>query len=359
MLQLNLQRFAGEKTERATPRRRLEARREGRIPRSPEFTSAVTLVALVVGLRLVGGRILSGWTNLMQQTLGNAATGDFTQTSLIGLLDGLLLDFVKMILPLIALALVVGLLVSFLQVGAIFLPNQLVPDWNRINPMNGFRRLFSLKSSVEALKSLLKLTVVGAAAYMALSKSTAKIAMLGQMSINAYPSVVGQIVFQMAIEIGLLMVVIGALDFMFQRFEFEKSIRMSHQEIKDEMKQQEGDPKIRGRIRQRGRAIAMQRMMAAVPKADVIVTNPTHYAVALQYDASRNPAPIVLAKGSDELARRIRQAATDAGVPIVENKPLAQTLWKTVEIGEAIPDSLYQAVAQVLAYVYRLKGKRR
>lgn len=359
MLQLNLQRFAGEKTERATPRRRQEARREGRIPRSPELTSAVTLVALLVGLRLVGGRILSGWTDMMQQTLGNAATADFTQQSLIGLLDGELLDFVKLILPLIAIALVVGVLVSFMQVGAVFLPNHLVPDFNRINPVSGFRRLFSLKSSVEALKSLLKLAVVGLVAYMALHGSTAKIAMLGQVSINSYPSVVGQIVFQMGIEISILMVLIGALDFMFQRFEFEKSIRMSRQDIKDEMKQQEGDPLVRGRIRQRGRAIAMQRMMAAVPKADVIVTNPTHFAVALQYDASKNAAPVVVAKGSDELARRIRQAATDAGVPIVENKPLAQTLWKTVEIGEAIPDSLYQAVAQVLAYVYRLKGSRR
>ncbi|GMA49021.1 hypothetical protein GCM10025857_03780 [Alicyclobacillus contaminans] len=215
--------------------------------------------------------------------------------------------------------------------------------------------MWSVQSLAEAVKSILKLLIVAAMAYLAAQNIIGHLADLMTTEIQGLPKVVGGMVAQLGLEISGAFVVLAALDYLFQRYEFERSIRMSREEIKEEMKRQEGDPQIKSQIRQRGRALALRRMMQEVPKADVVITNPTHFAVAIRYDAASMSAPKVVAKGQDELAWRIRKLAEQSGVPRVENRQLAQTLYRTVELDQLIPSELYQAVAEVLAYVYRLR----
>ena len=355
MLRLQLQRFA-EKTERATPQRRREARQEGRLPKSSELTSAVALLGVLLAIRMWGPQVWGMWEDTMRTGLSGAVGIPMTQTALPGLFDKYTWLLVKMLTPMLGVALVVGPLVAFAQVGPMFLPNLLTPDLKRIDPIAGLRRVWSLRSLMELVKSLLKLSIVGSVAYFATKGVQNQLQGLMTTAVVALPGIVGGMVFRLTIEVAVLMLLLAFLDFLFQRFEFERSIRMSRDEIKEEMKRQEGDPLIRSKIRQRGRALAMRRMMQDVPKADVIITNPTHFSVALQYDSTKMAAPVVLAKGADEIAWRIRQLADQAGIPRVENRPLAQALYRQVGVGEPIPQDLFQAVAEVLAYVYRLKA---
>lgn len=359
MLVFDLQRFAGEKTERATPERRRQARREGQVPRSSELTSALTMLTGVILLRVSGPKFWNTWMNAMNQLFSNAGRVDLAkQGQVLALMHQNLRLMLGLLAPLLGAVMVVGAAAGFAQTGPMFLPNLLLPKFSRINPIEGWKRLFSLRASVEAGKSVLKLAIVGLVAYSATRGVIDKVALLTQTQVTSLPAVVGQIVFRLAIEIGILFVVLAFLDYLFQRFEFEKSIRMSRDDIKQEYRNQEGDPVIRSQLRQRGRALAMRRMMQDVPKADVVVTNPTHYAIALLYDAKTMNAPRVIAKGQDEMARRIREIATHAGVPLMENRILARALYREVEIGTEVPGELFRAVAEVLATVYRLREER-
>ncbi len=355
MLQLQLQRFAGEKTERATPQRRREARKQGNIPKSPDLTSAVALLAVLLALKWFGPHIWESWTGMLQSQLSNLNSRDLTPEDLQGLAIQSTWQFLRMLAPIVGVALAVGLAVAFAQVGPVFVPRNLVPNLQRIQPIAGLKRILSLRTLAEAVKSALKLGTVGVIAYLATNKLAQQLDPLVRTDVASLPSVVGGMVFQLAIQIGVALLILAVLDYLFQRYEYEKSIRMSREEIKEEFKRQEGDPQIKSRIRQRGRALAMRRMMQEVPKADVVITNPTHFAVALRYSASEMSAPMVVAKGADEVAWRIRKIAEQHRVPCVENRPLAQSLYRTVDVGQVIPVELYQAVAEVLAYVYRLK----
>ena len=359
MLAFDLQRFAGEKTERATPQRRREARREGQVARSAELTSALTMLTGVILLRMTGPKFWDTWMNAMTKSFSSAGSVDLAkQGQVLGLMHQNLRLMLGLLGPLFGAVMVVGAATGFAQTGPMFLPNLLLPKFSRLNPIEGFKRIFSVRGLVEAGKSLLKLVIVGVVVYAATQGVIDKVVMLTQTQVQTLPAFVGQIVFKLAIEIGILFVLLAFLDYLFQRFEFEKSIRMSREEIKQEHRNQEGDPLIRSQLRQRGRALAMRRMMQDVPKADVVVTNPTHFAVALRYDASTMTAPQVIAKGQDEMARRIRETARQAGVPLMENKPLAQALYREVEIGTEVPAELFRAVAEVLAAVYRLRDGR-
>ncbi|WP_026974476.1 flagellar biosynthesis protein FlhB [Alicyclobacillus contaminans] len=355
MLALDLQRFAGEKTERATPQRRREVRREGRVPRSPELTSALVLLSSLVVLRWGGPRIWDGWLTMMQTQLQQINTADLTTASVMALFRTNTWACVVLLAPVLATALLIGVGVAVAQVGFLIVPKRIMPDFQKISPAAGFRRMWSVQSLAEAVKSILKLLIVAAMAYLAAQNIIGHLADLMTTEIQGLPKVVGGMVAQLGLEISGAFVVLAALDYLFQRYEFERSIRMSREEIKEEMKRQEGDPQIKSQIRQRGRALALRRMMQEVPKADVVITNPTHFAVAIRYDAASMSAPKVVAKGQDELAWRIRKLAEQSGVPRVENRQLAQTLYRTVELDQLIPSELYQAVAEVLAYVYRLR----
>lgn len=352
----DLQRFAEEKTERATPQRRREAHQEGRFPRSQDLTASVALVGILMALKAFGPSIWTKWQDLMSYDLTHLNQQQLNPDNVRALFVTWVGAFTGLLAPLLVVALLLGSLTAFAQVGPVFLTKGLVPDLSRISLVNGFTRMFSLRSSVEAAKSTLKLVVVGSIVYLSIQSMVPKLQGLATAEIGALPTLVGQLAFQIAMEISVVMLILSIFDFAYQRFDFERSIRMSRQEIKDEHKQQEGDPQIKSKIRQRGRALAMRRMMQDVKKADVIVTNPTHFAVALQYDSTSMTAPVVVAKGQDEIARKIRETAEDALIPLVENKPLAQALYRTVEIGAIVPSDLYQAVAEVLAYVYRLKS---
>lgn len=355
MLAVRLQRFAGERTERATPKRRSDARREGQIPKSAELTSSLGFLGAVIALRLVGPSIWSGWETSLVNGFSHLSNQPVTQAGWLALGTQTIWQLVRLVLPIIAVAGVVGLMASYAQVGVVFLPQLLLPKFDRIQPISGFKRLFSVRSGVEAIKSLLKLSIVGLVTWITMNGVIGQVLNTSDSGIAVLPALVGRIVYRLALEIGSMMLALSAADALWQRYEFERSIRMSKQDIRDERKQQEGDPKIKSNIRRRGYALAFRRMMQAVPQADVVITNPTHFAVALQYQPSAMVAPVVLAKGQDDIALRIRQVAQQNGVALVENRPLAQSLYQRVEIGQPVPKELYAAVAEVLAYVYRLK----
>ncbi|WP_206830783.1 flagellar biosynthesis protein FlhB [Alicyclobacillus fructus] len=357
---LQLQRFAaGERTERATPRRRQEARKEGRVARSPELTSALAFAAVMVALRVLGPVVWGEWESLIQRDLGDAVLKSWTVENVRSLMLVQVMAAARMLLPVAAVAVVIGLAAALMQVRPLFVPQLLLPDFQRISPATGWRRILSLQGAVETLKSLLKLGAVAGVAYTSLASLVHQMISLSAVELAAVPAILGRSVFNLAIRVACAMVVIAAVDYAYQRYHFERSLRMSKQDLKDELKETEGNPLVRSAVRRRARQLASKRMMQNVAKADVVITNPTHYAVALQYESETMNAPQVVAKGADFVAQEIRRRAEENQVPLVENPPLAQTLYRTVEIGQEIPPDLYQAVAEVLAYVYRMRAKGR
>ncbi|MFX4302111.1 flagellar biosynthesis protein FlhB [Alicyclobacillus tolerans] len=362
MLILKLQRFAesdsGNKTEKATPRRRQEARREGNVPKSVELTSSIMLLGALAALRILGPKVWEAWQILAHKDLTYAGSISLTAQNVPGLFGGQFLALAGSLLPLLLVFWFAAAFTGFVQVGPLFLPKLLLPKWERIQPIAGLRRLFSPQTAMEGLKSILKLAIVVAAAYMSLHQVTQSIGQLSFLSVNSLIAWLGSIVFRLSITVAVLMILLSALDFYFQKSQYEKKLRMTKHEVREEFRQTEGDPQIKSNIRRRARALAMRRMMQDIPKADVVITNPTHYAVAIWYRPDQLEAPQVLAKGQDYTAQKIRELAEQHHVAIVENPPLARTLYRDVEIGQVIPAELYQAVAEVLAYVYAMKQQK-
>ena len=351
-----------EKSFPATPRRRQEARKKGQVARSAEFGAALTLLALVLALHA----LLPGEAGLsLLRDMGTAFRfsphdSDFTFVTVqqwqmrgIGWAASLLL-------PAGLLAVVLSLAAGIGQVGFAATPEALAPQWSRLNPASGFKRLLSMRGSVEALKGLLKMALVGGICYNTLRHAIESGDLLRtmRMPLPEAVGVAGSLIWTLGLRVSVVLLILAVADFAYQKYEFEKSLKMSLSEIKQEMKQSDGDPQIKARIRRTQREMSKRRMMQDVPKADVIVTNPTHFAVALRYEPGAS-APKVVAKGQDEIAAKIREIAREHKVPLVENKPLARTLYQSVEIGHPIPADLYEAVAQVLAFVYRTYGRRR
>lgn len=356
ILGFDLQLFNQEKTEDATPKKKEEARKKGQVAKSIEINSAFVILAAFLGLKVVGPYTYSELTGYMQFMFGPFATADFTVDSVHLLFMSFALVFLKTALPVMLIILIISLAVSFLQVGFMFTLEPLMPKLERLNPITGFGRLFALRSLVELVKSLFKITLIGYFVYRFINREVPKLPELLQLDLATTLDYAAALVFDLAVQIGAIILVLGALDYFYQWWEHNKSLRMSKQEVKEEFKQTEGNPLIKGKIKERQRAIAMRRMMQEVPKATAVITNPTHFAVAIKYDKTMT-APEVVAKGQDFLAERIKTIARENRVAIVENKPLARALYATVEVGDAIPAELYQAVAEVLAYVFRLKKR--
>lgn len=352
----DLQLFNQEKTEEATPKRKEEARKKGQVAKSQEIGSAFVILSAFFALKMLGPYIYEQLTAYMRTVFSHFATADFT----INQVHILLIEFgvvaLKTVLPVMLVVMVISLAVNLLQVGFVLSFEPLMPKLERINPISGFQRLFSLRSVVELVKALCKLTIIGYFVYRFIMRETAQVPQL--ISADLFDSLrySSGLVADLALEIGAVILVLAALDYFYQWWEHNKSLRMSKQDIKEEFKQTEGNPLIKGKIKERQRAMALRRMMQEVPKATAVVTNPTHFAVAIRYDKSMS-APQVVAKGQDFLAERIKQMARENRVTVVENKPLARALYATVEVGETIPPELYQAVAEVLAYVFRLKKR--
>jgi len=340
-----------ERTEQATPRRRQEARKKGQVARSVEINGAVIFLAFVllmpIVLNLGGIRLLSAFQHGLAQA-GSAR-----------LSDALLFSALAILLPLMAGAFLVALLTNAMQVGLVLSAQPLAPDLKRIDPLKGFQRLFSRRALVELVKAVLKFGLITWVAWGAIQSRLPELVQASQMAMPHALHPLSETLYQIGLRVGILWLVLALLDYLYQRWDFEKSIRMSRYELKEEYKQTEGDPHIKSRLRQQMQKIARQRMLSDVRKADVVVTNPVTYAVALRYDRTSMGAPRVVAKGKGWLARRIREEALRWHVPIVPNPPLARSLHAQVEVGQEIPSTLYQAVAEVMAYVYRLRRARR
>ncbi|MTI48007.1 flagellar biosynthesis protein FlhB [Sporosalibacterium faouarense] len=355
---LNLQLFADEeKTEKATAKKRKEAREKGQVLKSQEINSALLIIGTFVGLKIFGSYMYSNIRDFTQRVLSHYNEIDdlFTIKGINNMFYEIIIVAAQTVAPIAAVALIIGLLSNYMQVGFLFSTKSIGIKFSKINPIEGFKRIFSPKSIVELVKSLIKVFVIGYVAFSYILKQMNFIYNLLDMSIAAIVTYIGDITFGIALRAGGVLIVIAVIDYIYQWWDFEKNLKMSKKEIKEEHKQTEGDPMIKSKIKEKQRQIAMTRMMQDVPKADVIITNPTHYAIALKYDKEKCDAPFILAKGKDLIAQNIKKVAKESDIPMVENKPLAQALYKSVEIGDIIPEELYQAVAEVLAYVYGLR----
>lgn len=352
----DLQLFNGEKTEEATPKRKEEAKKKGQVAKSSEISSAFVILAAFYTLKLLGVSIYTELASYMTAIFSSLTTADLTINAVQLLFFNVGLVIVKTVLPILLAIMVISLVINFMQVGVMFSTEVLMPDFNKINPLSGFQRLFSKRSLVELAKALFKVGIIGYFIYRFAISQTNDIPKLISMELIDSLKFVGSLVIDLAFQIITVMMILAVFDYMYQWWEHNQSLKMSKEEVKEEMKQTEGNPQIKSKIREKQRAMAMRRMMQEIPKADVVVTNPTHLAIALKYEKSM-AAPVVLAKGQDFLAERIKQVARENKVVVVENKPLARALYPVVEIGDIIPTELYQAVAEVLAYVYRLKKR--
>ncbi|MDI9484258.1 MAG: flagellar biosynthesis protein FlhB [Bacillota bacterium] len=354
---MNLQLFAGEKTEPATPRRREEARKKGQVAKSGEVGTALMVLTGVLLLNALAPYIGRHLRETVQYFLENMAhwEGDFLgfqQMFLFGLAKlGLIVG------PILLGFLAVGFFSQAMQVGFFASSEPLLPKFSRINPIEGFKRIFSKRALVEFAKSVAKVMLVGYLVYKHVRSNLEWFPQISLFSLGDSIDLIISSIYRLGLQVGLFLLIIAAADYWWQRREFEESIKMSKEEIKEEYKQMEGDPQVRSRIRQRQRQMAAQRMMHAVPTADVIITNPTHYAIAISYKPEEMSAPQVVAKGMGLIAQRIKEEGKKHGVATVENPELAQALYKTTDIGQEIPVDLYPAVAEVLAFVYRLKKK--
>lgn len=348
-----------DRTEQPTPRRRAEAREEGRVPRSSDLTAAVIMLVGLVLLNWLGPGIYGRMIELTRQTVGLTGPPDAVASpvTLTVTLRRTAQTTAMMILPFLATLLALGVAGSVVQSGWVFAPKQLRLQPERVNPVEGLKKLFSMDSLTRAGLGLFKIVLVGVIGFMTIRGRIDDLIAAGAVSVSAVLPVAGEVVFSVALRIALVLLVLGLIDYGYQRWRLEQSLRMTRQEVRDELKRMEGDPLIKQRRRQLQQQLALQRINLDVPRADVVVTNPTEYAVALRYDEQTMQAPKVLAKGKDYLAMRIRQVARQHGVPIVERPPLARALYATVEVGQEIPPQFYRAVAEVLAYVYRIAGK--
>lgn len=354
---MNLTLFSQEKTEPATPKKRQEARKKGQVAKSMELPGAFILLFSFMAFLMFGSFLKERFFLLFTSVFHDYMLTEITISNVTAMFSRLGWESLLMLSPIFLVSIIVATLGNYLQIGFMLTGEPLMMKFSKINPLEGIKRLFSMRSLVEMLKSLLKIAVVGVFVFTTLWSEKNALLGLSHVPLAGILGYVSKITLSLGIKIGIVLVVLSIFDYMFQRFEFEKSLRMSKQDIKDEYKKTEGDPLIKGKIKERQRKLALQRMMQEVPKADVVITNPTHYAVALKYDAGKMEAPKVLAKGTDYIAMKIKQIAKENGIVTMENRPLARALHDQVEIGESIPAELFQAVAEVLAYVYKLKGK--
>lgn len=351
----DLQLFAGEKTEDPTEKRKSDARKKGQVARSQEISTVFVLFAGFFTLKIVGGSVYDEICAYTVYILSHLNQGVETETVMRLFIDIVTL-LAKTSFPIMVAIMIVGLSVNLMQVGINFTTEPLGLNLGKLNPINGFKKFFSKRALVELVKSILKIVIIGSFIYNYLKGEIIQMPKLLYLDIKASLPQIADIIFKLAFQVCAVILVLAILDFAYQRWSHFQELKMSKEEVKEEFKQMEGDPKIKGKIKQKQREMAMARMMQEVPKADVIVTNPTHFAVALRY-ASGMRAPEVVAKGQDYVAQRIKEVAREAGVTIVENKALARALFAAVEIGQMVPPDLYKAVAEVLAYVYRIKHK--
>lgn len=363
-IKYDLQMFAndegGDKTEEPTAKKIEDSRKEGQVAKSKEISSAASLLALFVCLKIfisfVSQRFLALFPEYWDK-MDELANGELNTITIWQLMLEVILSMLIICAPFMVIALIIAFLSQKLQIKWMVTAKPLQPRLNKINPISGFKRMFSKESFFELIFSLIKITIFGAMVYSVLKDNIGAFISVYDLSIQDSLGILYDLVMDLGIKISVVYLIISFADLFFQKWKHKRDLRMSKQEVKDEYKNQEGDPKVKSQQRQRMQQASRRRMMQSIPEADVVITNPTHFAVALKYDNTISQAPIVTAKGADYLAFKIKDIAKENNVEIVENKPLARMLYANVEIGNEIPAELYQSVAEVLAYVYRLKNK--
>jgi flagellar biosynthetic protein FlhB len=346
-----------EKTEKATGRRRQKAREEGQVAKSQEIASVLVLLVGISVLYIFGYLFYPRALEILYRNLDFSTVPHFDRKFCIALLNRTVVSFLILVLPVMGAVFLTAFAANMFQVGFQFSSKAITPKLEKFNVIKGFARLFSLKSLVELLKSIIKLLIIGTVAYFAVKGEISSLVKLHDAPVASIFIFVLKGMFKIFIWVILIMILVAASDYSYQKWQFEKDLRMTKQEVKEEYKETEGDPQIKSRIRSIQIQAARKRMMQRVPKADVVVTNPTHLAIAIQYDARAMEAPQVVAKGAGHVAERIKSIAAENRIPVVENKELARNLYRVIEVGEQIPSEFFKAVAELLAYVYKLKGK--
>jgi len=347
----------GERSEKATGKRRSEARKKGNVAKSREISSVAVLLAALSILYVLGAHLVRQLSSAMVQSLLKIGSFSLNFENTVALQGEILWTLFQILAPILIAMVVMAVLSNYVQVGSLFTMESIQPKFSRLNPIAGFSRLLSKQAAVDLLKACFKFLIIGWVAYSTIRKELPEILTLTDQEVGNIFRYVGLVSSRIFFKTLMVMVGLAALDYLFQRWNYEKNLRMTKREIQEEFKQTEGDPQIKSRIRSVQREMARRRMMAEVPKADVIITNPTHLAVALHYKKQEMIAPRVLAKGAGWIAEKIKEIARTHQIPIVENKPLAQVLYKMVDLGQTIPSTLYQVVADLLAHVYRMKNK--
>lgn len=352
--------MSDNRTEKPTPKRREDARKKGQIARRPELASIAGFLAALVMLRFTGGSLVSRAKHIFAGTMSHAGEAkSLTEPGVHEAFINAFLDLTALTMPIILAALAAGVAANFAQGGLTLTPEAFKNGYKRLNPLENLKRVFGSNSLVELLKSLLKLAGITAVCYGLFTHAVQNApTMVGTPAAQTFASI-GQLAYDLAMRAGGMLALVALLDYGYGHYKHAKSLRMTKQEVKDEYKQQEGDPMMKGQRRRAARALLQRRVAIEVPRADVVVTNPTHFAVALRYNKEKDAAPTVVAKGADLMAKRIREIAKAHSVAVVENPPLARTLYRTVEIGHIIPPELFRAVAELLAYVYRLRERAR
>jgi len=348
----------GERTEQPTGRKLGEARKRGQVAKSQDLGSAIDLVGAAILLALFGSTVAGMLKVLMERVLSGATPGGLVGTdSIAPMVLYAAVESAKVIVPIMLLTMAVGIAAQVMQVGVLFSSQALEPKLDRLDPIKGLKRIFSKRSLMKTLINSLKLVVVVAIATLIMSRHLPRMQGLPALSLTQGLPVIGGMILELLFWLLLLLLALAIVDLIYQRWQHTQDLKMTKQEVKDERRSMDGDPETRARRQRMAQDVAMQRIQSAVPEADVVVTNPTHFSVAIRYDAESMTAPKVTAKGGDYLAMRIRHLAAAHGVPIVERPPLARALYWNVEVGQEVHPEHYEAVAEVLAYVYRLEGR--
>lgn len=347
--------FADDKTEAPTPRRLKQARDRGQVAKSQDLTAAVLLLGGFIGLYIFGPGMWFSMLTSIELALGSTDATNVEEAMLLG--NSMVIDAGKQLVPFLIVLFIVVLIALYAQTGWIFTLHPVTPDLGKINPINGLKRFFSGRMVMAAAGNFGKLLVVGLIAYLSVVGGAAAILFGSSLSIHEALRLSTSMVFELSMRLGAALILLALIDYAWQRYRHQKDLKMTKEEVKDEMRSMDGDPKMKQRRREVQLQLAVQRLRKDVPSADVIVTNPTHVAVAIKYDSEAMAAPKVVAKGADFLALRVRQIAMEFGIPIVERPPLARALHEAVDVGDVIPERFYRAIAEILAYVYELKGR--
>lgn len=348
-----------ERTEQPTARKRKQAREKGQVATSVDLTRALGLLAIYLAWRFAGGGMLGRLQALTEWWLRMAGTREIDVDRMIAAYASLLPVMAMVLGPVMLAAMIGSTIAAVAQTGGLVAPSAINPDWSRLNPINGFKRLFSARGAVATLKSILKVCAIALVAGLVLHSRTDEILLMADMQLRPMMATMGAIAAEMLVKSMGLLLVIGAADYAFEWWDNEKQLRMTRQELKRDLRETEGDPQIRARRDQLRRAVRGQGISAEMPQADVVVTNPTHFAVALRYDAEQMAAPKVVAKGQRRVAREIVRIAHMHGIEIVQNPPVARSLFRSCEVGGQVPEVLYAVVAEIFAAVYRRRRSRR